>query len=112
MRKLTVGCLGLCMALIVGGQPAWAQTVEQFYRGKTVKFIVGSNTGGSYDTYSRLLAQFMGKHIPGNPTLIVENLPGASGVKSAQYLADIAPKDGSVIGMFNQSMPQRQMFEP
>jgi len=112
MRKLMLGGLALCLAWLAAGQPVRAQTVEQFYRGKTVKFIVGSNTGGSYDTYSRLLAQFIGKHIPGNPTLIVENLPGASGVKSAQYLADIAPKDGSVIGMFNQSMPQRQMFEP
>src|SRR3954465_9492120 len=101
MRKVLLGVLGIGAVLFMAGVPARAQTVEQFYRGKTVKFIVGSNTGGSYDTYSRLLAQFIGKHLPGNPTLIVENLPGASGVKSAQYLADIAPKDGSVIGMFN-----------
>ncbi len=112
MRKLVLAGLGLCMALLAAGQPARGQTVEEFYRGKTMKFIVGSNTGGSYDTYSRLLAQFMGRHIPGNPTLVVENMPGASGTKSAQYLAEIAPKDGTVIGMFNQSMPQRQMFEP
>ena len=112
MRKLLLGGLGICVGLLAAGQPSRAQSAEEFYRGKTVKFIVGSNTGGSYDTYSRLLAAHMGRHIPGNPTLIVENMPGASGVKSAQYIADIAPKDGSVIGMFNQSMPQRQMFEP
>jgi tripartite-type tricarboxylate transporter receptor subunit TctC len=112
MRRLLVGGLVLGAVFLAWAQPAGAQTVEQFYRGKTVKFIVGSNTGGSYDTYSRLLAQFMGRHIPGNPTLVVENMPGASGVKSAQYIAEIAPKDGTVIGMFNQSMPQRQMLEP
>ena len=88
MRKLFLGGLGLCVLLLAATQPGRAQTVEQFYRGKTVKFVVGSNTGGSYDTYSRLLAQFIGRHIPGNPTLIVENLPGASGVKSAQYIAE------------------------
>jgi tripartite-type tricarboxylate transporter receptor subunit TctC len=112
MRKVLLGGLGLCAMLMAGGQTSQAQTVEQFYRGKTVKFIVGSNTGGSYDTYSRLLATYMGRHIPGNPTLVIENMPGASGTKSAQYIGEIAPKDGSVIGMFNQSMPQRQMFEP
>jgi tripartite-type tricarboxylate transporter receptor subunit TctC len=112
MRKLVLGAMGICAILVATGLPGRAQTVEQFYRGKTVKFIVGSNTGGSYDTYSRLLAQFMGRHIPGNPTVVVENMPGASGTKSAQYIGEIAPKDGSVIGMFNQSMPQRQMFEP
>lgn len=112
MRKWLVGGLGIFALVLTAGEALRADPVEDFYRGKTVKFIVGSNTGGSYDTYSRLLAQFMGRHIPGNPTLVVENMPGASGTKSAQYIGEIAPKDGSVIGMFNQSMPQRQMFEP
>ena len=112
MRRLLSGGLGICAVLLAAGQAGHAQSPEEFYRGKTVKFVVGSNTGGSYDTYSRLLAQFMGRHIPGNPTLVVENMPGASGVKSAQFIGEIAPKDGSVFGMFNQSMPQRQMFEP
>ena len=112
MRKLLLGGLGIGAVLLAAGQPARAQSVEEFYRGKAVRFVVGSNTGGGYDTYSRLLAQFMPRHLPGNPTFIVENMPGASGTKSAQYLGEIAPKDGSVIGMFNQSMPQRQMFEP
>jgi tripartite-type tricarboxylate transporter receptor subunit TctC len=112
MRRLLLGGLGICALLLMSGQASRAQPVEEFYRGKTVKFVVGSNTGGSYDTYSRLLAAHIGRHIPGNPTLVVENMPGASGVKSAQYIGEIAPKDGTVIGMFNQSMPQRQMFEP
>jgi tripartite-type tricarboxylate transporter receptor subunit TctC len=112
MRKLLLGVLGIGAMLLAAGQPGQAQSVEDFYRGKTVKLNVGANNGGTYDIYSRLLAQFMGRHIPGNPTVLVENMPGASGTKSAQYIGEIAPKDGTVVGMFNQSMPQRQMFEP
>jgi tripartite-type tricarboxylate transporter receptor subunit TctC len=112
MRKLLLSALGICTVLLATGQPSRAQSVEEFYRGKTIKLNVGANTGGTYDLYGRLLAQFMGRHIPGNPTIVVENMPGASGTKSAQYVGEIAPKDGTVLGMFNQSMPQRQMFEP
>jgi len=112
MHKTWLGLISGCAALLAAAGICRADPVEDFYRGKTVHFIVGSNTGGSYDSYSRLLAAFIGKHIPGQPIVVVENMPGASGTKSANYLAEIAPKDGSVIGMFNQSMPQRQMFEP
>lgn len=112
MRKTLLGIVGGCAALLAAAGTCRADAIEDFYRGRTVKFVVGSNTGGSYDTYSRLLAAHIGKHIPGQPTVIVENMPGASGTKSANYLANVAPKDGSVIGMFNQSMPQRQVLEP
>jgi len=112
MHKTMLSIIGGCAALLAAAGTCRADPVEDFYRGRTVKFIVGSNTGGGYDTYSRLLAAYIGKHIPGNPTVVVENMPGASGTKSANYLAEVASKDGSVIGMFNQSMPQRQMFEP
>jgi tripartite-type tricarboxylate transporter receptor subunit TctC len=112
MRKSVLGGVGVVALFLAAAGVARAQPAEEFYRGKTVKFVVGSNTGGSYDTYSRLLAVHLGKHIPGNPAVVVENMPGASGTKSANYLAEVAPKDGTVIGMFNQSMPQRQMFEP
>ena len=112
MHKKVLGIIGGCVALLAAASPCLADPVEDFYRGRTVKFIVGSNTGGGYDTYSRLIAAYIGKHIPGHPTVVVENMPGASGTKSANYIAEVAPKDGSVIGMFNQSMPQRQMFEP
>lgn len=112
MHKKVLGIIGGCAALLAAAGPCLADPVEDFYRGRTMKFVVGSNSGGSYDSYSRLLATFLPKYIPGKPTIVVENMPGASGTKSANYLADVAPKDGSVIGMFNQSMPQRKMFEP
>ena len=112
MRWSIPGLLAGCAALTLAAGPCGADPVEEFYKDRTIRFIVGSNTGGSYDSYGRLLAAHMAKHIPGGPRLIVENMPGASGIQSANYLSQIAPKDGSVIGMFNQSMAQRQMLDP
>src|SRR5437868_5612357 len=89
-----------------------ADQVEDFYRGRQVRLVIGSNTGGTYDLYGRLLAAHLGRHIPGNPAVIITNMPGASGVQSANYLFQVAPKDGLTIGMFNQSIAQRQMLEP
>jgi tripartite-type tricarboxylate transporter receptor subunit TctC len=110
MRGLWVGLMiAVAMAATTGSR---ADSVEDFYKGRKLRFIVGSNTGGSYDSYSRLLAAYMSKHLPGAPTLTVENMPGASGMQSANYLSQVAAKDGSVLGMFNQSMAQRQMLEP
>jgi tripartite-type tricarboxylate transporter receptor subunit TctC len=78
---------------------AWAQeAVEAFYRGKTVTLTVGSAVGGGYDTYARLIGRHLGSHIPGNPTVIVQNLPGAGSNKAASYVALQAPRDGTAIG--------------
>jgi tripartite-type tricarboxylate transporter receptor subunit TctC len=112
MRKTLLRVFGGVAALLAVTGICRADAVEDFYKGRSIKFIVGSNTGGSYDSYSRLLAAHMGKHLPGNPTLIVQNMPGASGMQSATFMAQVAPRDGSVIGMFNQSMAQRQMLDP
>ncbi len=98
--------------LIATCATARADPIEDFYKGRQVRFIIGSNSGGSYDSYGRLAAQHLARHIPGNPTIVAANMPGASGMQSAAYLYQIAPKDGSVLGMFNQSMAQRQMLEP
>jgi tripartite-type tricarboxylate transporter receptor subunit TctC len=72
--------------------------VDAFYRGKTVTITVGSAPGGGYDTYARLVARHLGKHIPGNPTMVVQNIPGAGSNKAASYVALQAPKDGTAIG--------------
>jgi tripartite-type tricarboxylate transporter receptor subunit TctC len=69
-----------------------------FYAGKTIDIIVGSAPGGGYDIYSRAIARHMGQHIPGNPSIIVKNMPGAGSGRAAQFIATIAPKDGTVIG--------------
>src|SRR5881398_3402227 len=77
-----------------------ADTVADFYRGKTINVYVGVNVGGGYDFEARLLARFMKAHIPGNPTLVPQNMIGAGGIKMANYLYSIAPQDGTAIGMF------------
>src|SRR3954453_1645438 len=108
MRRLVLASLFSLLA----GAAALADPVEDFYKGRQVRFVIGSNTGGAYDFYGRLLANHIGRHIPGNPVVVATNMPGGSGVQSANYLFQIAPKDGSTIGLFNQSMVQRQMLEP
>jgi tripartite-type tricarboxylate transporter receptor subunit TctC len=77
-----------------------AQTKQEFYQGKTVRIIVGAAAGGGYDTYSRTIARHIGKHIPGNPTFVVENMPGAGFLISANHMYKIAKPDGLTIGHF------------
>jgi tripartite-type tricarboxylate transporter receptor subunit TctC len=99
--------LALLMPLCVSAR---AQPVEEFYRGKQIRVIVGGGEGAGFDVYARLLASFMGKYIPGNPTIIVQNMPGAGGVVAANYVYSIAPQDGTVIGAVNRTMTQAQLM--
>ncbi len=95
------------------GQPAAAQqSIDDFYRGKTIDLIVGYPPGAGYDTYGRALAQFMGKFIPGKPAVVVQNMPGASSLKALQYLSTQAPRDGTAIGIFNPQLVNLSMLEP
>jgi tripartite-type tricarboxylate transporter receptor subunit TctC len=93
--------------LLLLGQalPARADGVADFYHGKAVTVVIAFSAGGGYDLYARLLARYMSKHIPGNPTLVPQNMPGAGTLKAARYLYSIAPKDGTVFGIFSRSMP-------
>ena len=91
---------------------AYAQTPEEFYRGKTVQFMVGYPPSGAFDAYTRVAARFIGKHIPGNPTVIVNNMPGASSLQFVRYLQSVAPKDGSQFGMFNRGLMPKSVLEP
>lgn len=75
-------------------------SVANFYRGKTVRVIVGYGAGGGYDTYSRVIGRYLGKYIPGEPTVIVENMPGAGGLLAATSVANTLPKDGTAIANF------------
>src|SRR5262245_13028641 len=85
--------------------PAHADAVADFYRGKQVNLIVGYGPGGGYDTYARLLARHFGRFIPGNPNVIVQNMPGAGSLRAVNYLYNIAPRDGTTIGTFARNMP-------
>jgi tripartite-type tricarboxylate transporter receptor subunit TctC len=84
-------------------QGARSAGVEDFYRGKTVSLLIGYSVGGGYDAYGRLLARHFGKHLPGNPNVVPQNMSGAGSLKAANYLYSVAPKDGSVIGTFSRS---------
>ena len=77
---------------------------EAFYKGRSVNMIIGYSVGGGYDLYARVLANHLGKHIPGNPTIVPQNMTGAGSAKAANYLYSVAPKDGTVIGTFSRSM--------
>src|SRR3954468_24152789 len=85
--------------------PAAAESVAEFYAGKTFTIVVGSDVGGGYDTNARLLSRHIGKFIPGNPTVIVQNRPGAGSITAANYIYNTAPKDGTVIGMVQRGIP-------
>jgi tripartite-type tricarboxylate transporter receptor subunit TctC len=84
---------------------ARSASVEEFYKGRTVSLIIGFSAGTGYDIYARLLARFIGRHIPGNPTVIAQNMPGAGSLKAAMYVYAVAPKDGSVIATIGRSAP-------
>ncbi len=91
-------------ALLLGSHPAAADTVADFYKGKQIRFIVRTTVGGDYDQYTRLIARFIGKYIPGNPAIIVVNMPGGGGITAANYMAQVAPRDGTVIGIVSQGL--------
>ena len=93
-----ISCLLVVVFLLLASAPARAQ--DAFYRGKSVRIIVGASAGGGYDTYSRTIARHMGKHIPGNPAIVVDNMPGAGFLISANYMYKIAKPDGLTIGHF------------
>jgi tripartite-type tricarboxylate transporter receptor subunit TctC len=94
-----------CALLIFAATQAAADPVADFYTGKTVRVQVGFATGGGYDLYARTLARYMPRHIPGNPTMVVQNMPGAGSMKVANYLYGVAPKDGTQFGTFARGIP-------
>src|SRR6266700_3719132 len=93
------GALAAIAAFLFAASPAAADAVADFYRSKTVSFVIGVGPGGGYDLSSRLVAQHLGRFIPGNPAVVPRNLPGASGIVSALNVFNVAPRDGTVIGM-------------
>jgi hypothetical protein len=103
------------LALLVGAgsvAPAAADAVEDFYRGKQIQLVIGFGVGNGFDTYARVLARHMGRHIPGQPSIIVQNMPGAGSLKALNYLLTVAPKDGSAIGLINPTATTDPMFYP
>src|SRR5262252_4121725 len=91
--------------LVLAVHDAGADAVADFYKGKVIRVVVGFGSGGGYDVYARLLARYFGKYIPGNPSLVVQNMPGAGGLRAANFIYSAAPKDGTTIGIFTRDLP-------
>ena len=99
-------CLGALALVAAPG--AHAQSVEQFFTRKTITISIGYTAGGSYDLYGRLVARHLGKHIPGQPTIVAQNMPGAGSLKAANYIYEVAPKDGTALGVVVESAALEQ----
>ena len=107
-RSLGIVCLVVGCGI---GFSAAAQPAGDFYKGKTLSLVVGFTPGGGYDTYARLLSRHIGRHIPGEPTVIVQNMPGAGSLTSVRYLDSNAPKDGTVVSAFNPGIITDNLME-
>jgi tripartite-type tricarboxylate transporter receptor subunit TctC len=103
-RILLAAAAVLAAAALMRTQ-AGADSVADFYRGKDLTIVVGYGPGGGYDLFARLLARHLGKYIPGNPNVIVQNMPGAGSLRATNYLYNVAPKDGTTIGILASDMP-------
>src|ERR1044072_4619191 len=98
MRLVTI--VSAVVAATLSATAAHAQSVEEFYRGKTINLLIGFSVGGGYDLYARHLARHMVKHIPGKPTIVPQNMAGAGSLRAASYVYSAAPKDGTAFGTF------------
>ena len=107
-RRITLLAIGVVWLLNVG---SFAGAQEPFYQGKTIRLIVGLAPGGGYDLYSRTIARQMGKHIPGNPTIVVENMDGAGSLIAANYMYKAAKPDGLTIGHILGGLFLQQLWE-
>src|SRR5947207_3859005 len=106
LRLVRVAVMVIFVILLVA--PVHAQSVADFYRGKTVEIQNAYSVGGGYDLYARIIARHIGKHIPGNPQVVPKNMEGAGGLRLANWLYTAAPRDGTVIGATSRAMA----FEP
>ena len=102
MHLIHKAAIAAALAVLIT-HPTSAAEPEDFYKGKTLSLVIGYSVGGGYDAYGRLAARHLGKHIPGNPSVVAQNMTGAGSLKAANYLYSVAAKDGSVIGTFSRS---------
>ena len=97
----------LLSALAVSAAPAFA---DDFYKGKQINWILSAGEGGGYSSYARAFAPFYEKHIPGGPNIVIQNMPGAGGIRAMVFLANVAPKDGATIGLVHSSVPFAPLY--
>lgn len=100
-QRVAASAVGLLAVALIATGPGGAAAQSGYYAGKTVRIVVGSSAGGGYDTYARAIAPFFAEHLPGKPTVIIQNMPGGGGMTAVIHLDANAPKDGTVISLFN-----------
>jgi len=108
---LSLRALALTGLCALAPATSFAQSAADFYKGKTVSIIIGFSPGGTYDLFGRMVARHMGKHIPGNPTVIAQSMPGAGSFTAANFLFTRAPKDGTQFGIVTQSLAIEEMLK-
>ena len=106
---LSVGAIVAALLVSTSAFAGAAPSVEEFYKGRTINMVIGYAPGGGYDLYGRVLAQHMSRHIPGNPKIIPQNMPGAGSLKAANYVFSVGRKDGTTIGTFARAMGIAQL---
>src|SRR5262245_53479901 len=104
------GPLLAALALTLPAAAAHGDGIAKFYKGRQINLVVGSGAGGGYDAYARVLAHHIGKYIPGNPSIVVQNMPGAGGLRAANYLYNVAPKDGTAIAVIAHDLALQSHF--
>src|ERR1041384_836083 len=106
-RRFSAPIFAILLIITSGLQPfsrANADPAADFYTGRQIQMVIGYGVGGGYDLYARFAAEFLRKHIPGNPTIVPQNMPGAGSLKAINYLYSVAPKDGTILGVVDQSL--------
>jgi tripartite-type tricarboxylate transporter receptor subunit TctC len=111
MVKAFWSAVGAALLATIPLSGASADSVADFYKGKTIDFYIGYSVGGGYDVYARLISQYLGKHIPGNPTIVPKNMTGAGSLKLANWLYQVAPKDGTAIGAIGRGTAFDPLFK-
>jgi tripartite-type tricarboxylate transporter receptor subunit TctC len=112
-KKLLAGLtLAGALAVLLHASHAAADPIADFYHGKNVSFIIGSGEAGVYDLGGRLMARFLARYIPGNPALVPQNMPGASSVRAAAYIYNVAPRDGAAFGTAQPTIVLNKLLDP
>lgn len=104
--------MGAALAVLSLLAPAQAQSPAEFYAGRQLTLVSGSASGGTYDLYARAIGRHLGKHVPGNPRVLVQNMPGAATYTAALHVMKLAPQDGSVIGALAAALPYQTLVDP
>ena len=112
MEKTRIAVLAGAVALVCAAAPAHAQGQKPSFEGKTIRIVVGFGPGGGYDSYARMVARHIGAHLPGKPSVVVENMPGAGSLTAVRWLDGPAPKDGTAIVAFNPGIITQSILEP